>query len=123
MFQATWRPIIATLSYVFMSASDDAVFSRVVLGFDQCALIAARYDLTEALARIVHCLSSMSSLASRSAANTALNTEVQAEKKSVMVSELAVKFGRDYKAQLACAVLFRLIPNKEHVIRDGWQHV
>lgn len=123
MFNATWKPIVATLSYVFMSASDDAVFSRVVLGFDQCAQIAATYKLTEALDHIVFCLSTMSTLASDKATNTALNTEVQAEKKSVMVSELAVKFGRDYKAQLACAVLFRLIPGKEHAIKAGWKHI
>ena len=123
MFSATWKPIVATLSYVFMSASDDAVFSRVVLGFDQCAQIAARYDLTEALDHIIFCLSSMSTLASDVPTNTSLNTEVQAEKRSVMVSELAVKFGREYKAQLACAVLFRLIPRKESKIKDGWDYV
>ena len=123
MFHATWKPIIATLSYVFMSASDDAVFSRVVLGFDQCAQIAAKYGLTEALDRIVFCLSTMSTLSSTVPINTSLNTEVQAEKKSIMVSELAVKFGRDYKAQLACAVLFRLIRGKEHSIQQGWKHV
>lgn len=123
MFSATWKPIVATLSYVFMSASDDAVFSRVVLGFDQCAQIAAKYDLTDALDHIVFCLSSMSTLASDVPTNTTLNTEVQAEKKSVMVSELAVKFGRDYKAQLACAVLFRLIPGKESKIKGGWDYV
>lgn len=123
MFSATWKPIVATLSYVFMSASDDAVFSRVVLGFDQCAQIAAKYDLTDALDHIIFCLSSMSTLASEVPTNTSLNTEVQAEKKIVMVSELAVKFGRDYKAQLACAVLFRLIPRKESKIKDGWDYV
>lgn len=123
MFSATWKPIVATLSYVFMSASDDAVFSRVVLGFDQCAQIAAKYDLTDALDHIIFCLSSMSTLASDVPTNTSLNTEVQAEKKSVMVSELAVKFGRDYRAQLACAVLFRLIPRKESKIKDGWEYV
>lgn len=123
MFRATWKPIVATLSYVFMSASDDAVFSRVILGFDQCAQIAARYGLTEALDHVVFALSSMSSLSATSASNTSLNTIVQAEKKSIMVSELAVKFGRDYKAQLACAVLFRLIPGKEGGIRGGWKHV
>lgn len=123
MFRATWKPIVATLSYVFMSASDDAVFSRVVLGFDQCAQIAAKYDLTEALDHIIFCLGSMSTLASDVPTNTALNTEVQAEKKSIMVSELAVRFGREYKAQLACAVLFRLIPRKELAIKDGWNSV
>lgn len=123
MFNATWKPIVATLSYVFMSATDDAVFSRVVLGFDQCAQIAAKYNIPDALDHIIFCLSSMSTLATNNPTNTALNTEVQVEKKRVMVSELAVHFGRDYKAQLACAVLFRLIPRKEPCIKGGWNHV
>lgn len=124
MFSATWKPIVATLSYVFMSASDDAVFSRVVLGFDQCAQIAAKYGLTDALDHIVFCLSTMCTLATDKPMNTALNTEVQHEKQSVMLSELAVKFGRDYKAQLACTVLFRhLLPGKEHSIQGGWKNI
>lgn len=123
MFSATWKPIIATLSYVFMSASDDAVFSRVVAGFDQSAQIAAKYSLTDALDHIIFCLSSMTTLASLEPSNTALNTEVQAGNKSVMVSELAVRFGRDFKAQLASVVLFGIISGKEAKIKTGWKHV
>ena len=123
MFSATWKPIVATLSYVFLSASDDAVFSRVVTGFDQCAQIAAKYGITDALDHIIFCLSSITTLASEIPANTTLNTEVQAGKKSVMVSELAVRFGRDFKAQLACVVLFGLVVGKEAVIKSGWKHV
>lgn len=124
MFEATWRPIVATLSYVFMSASEDAVYKRVVAGFDQCAQIAAEYGLTEALDRIIYCLSTISTLATNVSPNTALNTEVQAGKKSVMVSELAVKFGRDYRAQLATVVLLKgVIPGNEARIRDGWKYV
>lgn len=123
MFAATWKPIIATLSYVFMSATDDAVFSRVVLGFDQCAQIAAQYGLTEALDRIIQCLASISTLAPDVPPSTSLNTEVQADKKSVMVSETAVRFGRDGRAQLATVVLFQVIKSNEASIRDGWNHL
>ncbi|PGH26999.1 hypothetical protein AJ80_01383 [Polytolypa hystricis UAMH7299] len=123
MFKATWRPVVATLSYVFMSATDDAVFSRVVIGFDQCAKIASKYGITEALDRIIFCLSSISTLASDNPPNTSLNTEVQAGKKSVMVSELAVKLGRDFRAQLATVVLFRVLLGNEAVVRQGWNHV
>ena len=123
MFSATWKPIVATLSYVFMSASDDAVFSRVVAGFDQCAQIAAKYNLTDALDHIIFCLSSITTLASLEPSNTVLNTEVQAGNKNVMVSELAVRFGRDFKAQLASVVLFGVISGKEAKIKNGWKHV
>jgi len=123
MFEATWKPVVATLSYVFMSASDDTVFTRVVTAFDQCARITAAYGLTEALDHIIFCLSSISTLASDTPPNTSLNTEVQAGDKRVMVSELAVRFGRDYKAQLATVVLFGLIKGNEAVIRTGWEYV
>ncbi|KAL8831454.1 MAG: hypothetical protein Q9191_000865 [Dirinaria sp. TL-2023a] len=123
MFSATWKPTVATLSYVFMSASDDAVFSRVIAGFDQCAQIAAKYDLTDALDHIIFCLSSITGLASPETSSTALNTEVQAGNKSVMVSELAVRFGRDFKAQLACVVLFGIISGKGSKIKKGWKQI
>ncbi|KAJ5558509.1 hypothetical protein N7535_008723 [Penicillium sp. DV-2018c] len=123
MFQATWKPVIATLSYVFMSASDDAVYSRVVNGFDQCAQIAARYGLTEAFDRIVFSLASISTLATSKPPSTALNTEVQVGQKSVMVSELAVKFGRDFRAQLATVVLFRVLSSNEAAVKHSWGYI
>ena len=123
MFMATWRPIIATLSYVFASATDDAVFARVVAGFNQCAQIAASYGVTDALDRIIFCLSSITTLASDTPSNTSLNTEVQAGGKSIMVSELAVKFGRDFKGQLAAVVLFGILSGNEAKVKDGWVYV
>lgn len=123
MFAATWKPVIATLSYVFMSATDDAVYSRVVMGFDQCAQIAAKYNLYETFDRIIYCLASISTLASDTPPNTSLNTEVQVGKKTVMVSELAVKYGRDFRAQLATVVLFRVLAGNESVVRNSWKYV
>ncbi|KAF3066536.1 hypothetical protein GL218_09031 [Daldinia childiae] len=124
MFATTWKPIVSTLSYVFMSATDDAVFSRIVTGFDQCAQIASRYGITEALDRIIQNLSYMTTLDTDGLSSTALNTEVKVsdDSDSVMVSELAVKLGRDFKAQLATLVLFRVVKGSEEVIRKGWQH-
>ncbi|KAI1103900.1 hypothetical protein F4804DRAFT_308829 [Jackrogersella minutella] len=125
MFATTWKPIVSTLSYVFMSATDDAVFSRIVTGFDQCAQIASRYGITEALDRIIQNLSYMTTLDTDDLSRTALNTEVKVsdDSDSVMVSELAVKLGRDFKAQLATLVLFRVVKGSEQVIRNGWEHI
>jgi golgi-specific brefeldin A-resistance guanine nucleotide exchange factor 1 len=121
MFGATWKPIVGTLCYVFMQASDDAVYSRVVNGFDQCAQIAARYGLVEAYDRILHSLCTISTLTTDK--TTTLNTEVQAGKKTVMISELAVHFGRDFRAQLATVLLFRILRGNERVVRSSWIHI
>jgi brefeldin A-resistance guanine nucleotide exchange factor 1 len=123
MFATTWKPIVATLSYVFMSATDDTVYARVVTGFDECARIASKYGNTEALDQIIYCLSHMTTLSSEVLSNTSLNTEVQVGENSVMVSELAVKLGRDFRAQLATLVLFRVVTESEHVIRKSWKYV
>ncbi|KAL9013623.1 MAG: hypothetical protein Q9173_001700 [Seirophora scorigena] len=124
MFQATWKPIVATLSYVFMSASEDVVFPRINTGFLQCAQIAASYGITEALDRIVYCLSSISTIAQDRPWNTSLNTKVQRGKESVMVSELAVKLGGNFRAKLATYVLFQyVVHGNVHEIRSGWKHI
>lgn len=125
MFAATWKPIVATLSYVFMKATDDTVYHRVVTGFDECARIATKYGNTEALDRIIYCLSYMTTLSSETLSDTSLNTEVQVgdSNNSVMVSKLAVKFGQDIRAQYATLVLFRVVTQNEHVIRKSWGHV
>ncbi|KAK4062700.1 uncharacterized protein Triagg1_9818 [Trichoderma aggressivum f. europaeum] len=123
MFAATWKPIVSTLSYVFMSATDDAVFARIVTGFDECARIATKYGNVEALDQIVYCLSHITTLATRVPFNTALNTEVQVGDGRVMVSELAVKLGRDFRAQLAVLVLFRVVIGSEALIHNGWKHI
>ncbi|KAL5601338.1 uncharacterized protein BROUX77_005587 [Berkeleyomyces rouxiae] len=123
LFSTTWRPIVSTLAYVFMSATDDAVFARVVTGFHECARIAAKYGNTEALDQIMYCLCQMSTLADRLSYNTALNTEVQVGDGSVMVSELAVKLGRDFRAQLASLVLFRVLNGNEALIHRSWGNI
>ncbi|KAL7927303.1 hypothetical protein ACQKWADRAFT_276320 [Trichoderma austrokoningii] len=123
MFAATWKPVVSALSYVFMSATDDAVFARIVTGFDECARIATKYGNAEALDQIVYCLSRITTLATRVPFNTSLNTEVQVGDGSVMVSELAVKLGRDFRAQLAVLVLFRVVIGSEALINHGWKHI
>lgn len=123
MFHATWKPIVATLNYVFMSASDDAVFSRIVVGFDQCAQLAARYNVTEAFDRIIYSLSQISGLAAETPPSTSLNTEVQAGKRRIMVSELAVRLGRDFRAQLSTVLLFRTLTGHEFAVGETWIYI
>lgn len=123
MFATTWNPIVSCLFFVFMSATDDTVYARVITGFDECARIATKYGNSEALDEIIYRLSYISTLGSESLANTSLNTEVQVGDNSVMVSELAVRFGRDVRPQLATLVLFRVVTGSESVIRKSWKHV
>jgi len=123
MFAATWTPIVAILSYVFMSATDDAAFGRVSEGFYQCIRIATKYGLTECVDRVVYSLSHISKLATENLFDTADNTEVQSGNGSVMVSKLAVAFGEAHRQQLATVVLFRIINGHEAAISESWKYV
>lgn len=124
MFTSTWKPVVTALSCVFISATEDVVIQRVAVGFDHCAQIAAAYNTTEALDQIIYCLASITTLATSALANTTLNTEVLIAERRVMVSELAVRLGRDVKAQLATIVLFKeVIAGNESKINKGWMHV
>ncbi|KAK4640514.1 GDP/GTP exchange factor for ARF [Podospora bellae-mahoneyi] len=123
MFATTWNAIVSCLFFVFMSATDDTVYARVITGFDECARIATKYGNSEALDEIVYRLGYISTLSSEGGSNTTLNTEVQVGDNSVMVSELAVKFGRDVRPQLATLVLFRVVTGSEPVIKKSWKHI
>ncbi|KAK3991403.1 hypothetical protein QBC44DRAFT_237285 [Cladorrhinum sp. PSN332] len=123
MFATTWNAIVSCLFFVFMSATDDTVYARVITGFDECARIATKYGNSEALDEIIFRLSYISTLSSEALSNTTLNTEVQVGENSVMVSELAVKFGRDLRQQFATLVLFRVVTGSEHVIKKSWKHI
>ncbi|ORY81572.1 hypothetical protein BCR37DRAFT_48410 [Protomyces lactucae-debilis] len=121
MFEATWRPLITTLTFVFTSATDDAVFSRLIGGLSQCASIAARYGLHDAMDQIIHALSRLTLFTSGKLPSTQRNLCVDVDGQSVTVSELGVAFGREFKAQLATVILFRICDGNERVIRDSWE--
>ncbi|KAK9237355.1 hypothetical protein V1525DRAFT_163464 [Lipomyces kononenkoae] len=124
MFRATWMPVVSTLAYVFASATDDMVFMRVITGFDHCARIATRYNISEALDHIILCLSKISSLTAEPFATAGSDsTEIQVDGSSITVSDLSVRFGKNYKAQLATVVLFRVIRGNEHLVRSGWREI
>ncbi|KAJ5773671.1 Sec7-domain-containing protein [Penicillium paradoxum] len=123
MFAATWKPIVASLSYVFMSATDEAVILRVITGFDHCAHIAAKYGLSDLLDRIVACLSHITTLAPEVAPNTSLKIQVKHENNTLVVSETAVQFGRNDRGQMAMLLLCRILNGNECAIRDGWEQV
>ena len=119
MFAATWKPVVATLNYVFVSATDDTVVPKVISGSDQCAQIAAKSWPHDCLDHIIASLAQVSTSATETIPSTALNTEIEANGKSIIVSKFAVHSGRENKAQLATLVLFRHINGHKTTVRDG----
>ncbi|CAN6628830.1 ARF guanine-nucleotide exchange factor 2 [Trichomonascus vanleenenianus] len=125
IFQANWRPIATTLAFVFATATDDAVFTRVITAFDQLARIASHYEIPEVIDHVIECLSRMSVLAAGDQSTPIGNTEIilDDEKTSITVSDLSVPFGSDYKAQMASIILFGIVKAHSHLINKSWSQV
>lgn len=121
MFKSTWKPVVTMLAYVFATATDDAVFSRVITGFDHIAKIAQHYQIPGVLDQISSALCKISTLSFGNLSIPTSNVQMQIEKDKVTVSDLSIQFGHDFKAQLAAMVLFRLTKADTESLTDSWQ--
>lgn len=123
LLKRTWRPVVSTLLYIFATATDDVIFSRVIRGFHELAVLGQRYELSGCVDAIVAALARISTLASGDLRCPHTNVEVRivdSEKThSVVVSDLSVPFGSDLKAQMASITLFRLVRIAEPS-SQGW---
>lgn len=114
VFTTSWRPIVSTLSFIFATATDDVVFSRVISGFRQAAQLASQFSLRPALDHIIRCLAKISTLASGDLAVPKSNLCVAIYRDDgttydVIVSDLSGAFGSDLKAQMASITMFRIL--------------
>lgn len=121
MFESTWQPVVTMLSYVFATATDETVFSRVVTGFDHVAKIATTYQIPGVLDQVTTALTKISTLSVGNLALPRSTIEVQMDKEKVVVSDLSIQFGQDFKAQLATVVMFKLLKNNLLSITDSWK--
>lgn len=125
------------------------MIQRAITGFRQCATLAGKFHLPEVFDHIVMALSQSESsvfrsfyrpfgylmIAPFSIAATGLlddrdpsqsslnNPVVEVEGQSLTVSGLSVRFGLNFKAQLAAVVLFTIANGNGNSIREGWSQV
>ncbi|GAA5978631.1 hypothetical protein JCM5350_002459 [Sporobolomyces pararoseus] len=123
MFAVYWKPVVSALSYAFSNFSDDYMVQQAIGGLNQCAALAARFEMSEVFDFLIVSLARVTGLTSPSTAN--LNDVgnfpvVDVEGHKLTVSPLAVRFGMNVKAQLAAVVLFTVANHNGAFIRDGW---
>lgn len=141
LFATVSEPLIQTILTVFKEASDDHIVTRLMSSIDKIASICLKYELSEPIDKLTEALCELSTLTNHeipkklleeTAANSNNNirpeipiTQIKIEKKEeeIYVSELAVYFGRDFKAQLATVVLFRLIKKSNCKISQSWDKI
>lgn len=120
MFASTWQPVVTMLSYVFATATDDNVFSRVITGFDHVAKIASHYETPGVLDQVVNALCKVSTLSVGDLATSDSTIELKQADDTIMVSDLSIQFGTDFKAQLATVVMFKLAKSNMKALSTSW---
>ena len=124
MFKTIWKPLISAIAYAFISFDDDYVIQRAISGFRQCATLAGHFHLPDVFDFVVVSLSQATSLLSENLPTQVPNYPVvEVEGQSVTVSSLSVKFGTNFKGQLAAVVLFNIVNGNGNALREGWTQV
>ncbi|KAI5124326.1 hypothetical protein M0805_008933 [Coniferiporia weirii] len=124
MFVYVWRPVIAALAFAFTTFDDDHTVQRAIAGFRQLAILAGHFKLPEVLDYVVVTLPQVTSLLPDVLVTRVPHYPiVEVEGQDVTVSSLSVKFGTNFKGQLAAVVLFTILNGNGNAIRDGWTQV
>lgn len=134
LFEGSVDRIIDTLISVFKEASDDQIITRLMSSVDKCANICLYYNLSSSIDKLVGLLAELTTLTSEihhvpSADDNVREeipiTQIKVEKKdeAITVSEMAVWFGRDFKAQISTVVLFRLIKKTDFKVTESWNKI
>ena len=124
MFNTVWKPVVSAIAYAFITFDDDYVIERAISGFRQCATLARHFELPDVFDYVVVSLSQATALLSENLPSQVPNYPVvEVEGQSITVSSLSVKFGTNFKGQLAAVVLFNIVNGNGNSLREGWTQV
>eukprot|EP00794_Sanderia_malayensis_P012101 gene12101-13351_t len=107
LFLVVWGPTVAALSYVYDNGLDKSVVQKALTGFRKCAVISARYGLSEVFDNLVISLCKFTTLLTQGEPS----------------DNLPVTFGTNIKAQLSARTAFSLAHRHGDILREGWQNL
>ncbi|KAI0361936.1 Sec7-domain-containing protein [Trametes cingulata] len=124
MFKAVWRTVVSAIAYAFITFDEDYIIERAIAGFRQCATLARHFDMPDVFDFVVVSLSQATSLLSDTQPAQVPNYPVvDVEGQPVTISTLSVKFGTNFKGQLAAVVLFNIVNGNANALREGWTQI
>ncbi|CAL1704279.1 unnamed protein product [Somion occarium] len=124
MFKTAWKPIVSAIAYAFINFEDDYIIERAISGFRQCATLARHFNMPDVFDYVVVSLSQATSLLPESLPSQVPNYPViEIEGQTVTISSLSVKFGTNFKGQLAAVVLFNIVNGNGNALREGWTQI
>lgn len=134
LFRSVFNDIVNMIMTIYKEASDDHVLTRLMSSLDKIFNICLAYDMEEAIDELTCKLVELSNLSKTILQKVYVDDNIRPEipitqikiegrKDDLFVSDLAVWFGRNFKAQLAAVMLFRLIKKTNCRITDSWNKV
>ncbi|THH01721.1 hypothetical protein EW026_g1024 [Hermanssonia centrifuga] len=124
MFKVVWKQVVSAIAYAFITFEDDYIIERAIAGFKQCATLARQYQMPDVFDYVVVSLSQATGLLSESLPSQVPNFPVvEVDGQSLTVSTLSVKFGTNFKGQLAAVVLFNIVNGNGNALREGWTQI
>ncbi|CAH1155460.1 unnamed protein product [Phaedon cochleariae] len=106
LFQILYGPVIAALSFVFEKSEDQAIYKKVVQGFEQCAFIASNFNMTENLDMLLITLCKFSVFSNQQKQNN-----------------IVIQFGANLRAQIALKLVFSLVHQHGNCVRESWKNI
>ncbi|KAL0073779.1 hypothetical protein J3Q64DRAFT_1649624 [Phycomyces blakesleeanus] len=124
MFEQTWKPIVASISYAFSTAQDDTTLEKAIEGFYHCSLLASKFGLHNVVDSIISNLAMMSGLLTKANSDSSLpDPIVEVAGQKYVISRLAVRLGHNYRNQLAAVTMFTIINKHSNSLRSSWTKV
>lgn len=121
IFEASWRPVVASIAFAFSTFRDEHILERAISGFRQCAVLASRFGMHELFDYMIQSLAGATGLLdSNGVGQLTNNSVVEVENQKITISPLSVQFGRNFKGQLAAVVLFTIANGNGNAVRKGW---
>lgn len=124
IFEASWRPIVASIAHAFSTYRDEHILERAISGFRQCAILASSFGMDELFDFMIRSLAGATGLLDANGVGQVTNNSVaEVENQQITVSPLSVQFGRNFKGQLAAVVLFTIANGNGNAVRQSWQPI
>lgn len=121
MFLVSWKPIVAAMTFAFSNFNDDSMVQRTILGFNQCAILAAEYEMIEVFDYLIESLSLISEL--RVTKATDFNNLITISSPKVTISPISINLGSNLKSQLSLVILFTIANNNSNKLSNSWKYV
>jgi brefeldin A-resistance guanine nucleotide exchange factor 1 len=121
IFELSWKSTLAAVVYAFTMAQDDDTLQKAICGFQHCALLSSHFKLNHVFDSIIVNLAFVTGLLEHNASsNSVPDPIVDVVGQKYVVSKLAVRFGRNYKGQLAAVVMFTIVNRHGNSLGGGW---